>query len=579
MSWTEPLNPQPVSGTVSVTQGGAFTVTITGGVTVTNFPATQPVSVTALPLPAGAATEATLAAMNTKTPALGQAAMATSSPVVIASNQSAIPVTATTLPLPAGASTEATLVQVRDAIKAQLAIASTIWTDNTGAYFVRRDLINEGTGAITVVFTLPDGTTATPGAGLKPLSTTDRDVLEETFDATAAGTGYSNGDVLGRVLVLDANSATPSVVTSFWFNFTTGAIIAAPTAGTFERSNESIGARQVGSWAMTVSNFPSNQAVSGPLTNTELRAAAVSVSGPLTDTQLRASAVPVAQPDLTTSGTLSAQNANGLIGAATAGSAVTLNLTGRTDGASIQFANTSTLTGTIQFQGTTNGTDWAPINGIVAGTSTPTTTYTIAPGAALYRLTTGSLAGVRVVVTALTSGSGAVTILAGGGGGVYANQRMPVADASDTGRNLTTYYMLIPVAATATDTLQSLTGTKGGATVAATTTPAVVTAGKTFRVTRLAATYIATATTGTAMVRLRFNPAGVVAITSPVALTMVVGSGAPTTVNAAASEEATLPDGIEFAAGTGIGVSVQGFNGLTAAATGLVIVTLNGWEY
>lgn len=50
-----------------------------------------PVSATALPLPSGAATETTLAAISTKTPALGQAAMAASSPVVIASNQSNIP--------------------------------------------------------------------------------------------------------------------------------------------------------------------------------------------------------------------------------------------------------------------------------------------------------------------------------------------------------------------------------------------------------------------------------------------------------------------------------------------------------
>ncbi|MCU0949526.1 MAG: hypothetical protein MUC68_00355 [Burkholderiaceae bacterium] len=52
----------------------------------------MPVTAGALPLPAGAATEATLAAVNTKTPALGQAAMAASRPVVIASDQSAVPV-------------------------------------------------------------------------------------------------------------------------------------------------------------------------------------------------------------------------------------------------------------------------------------------------------------------------------------------------------------------------------------------------------------------------------------------------------------------------------------------------------
>lgn len=45
------------------------------------------------------------AAINTKTPALGQALMAASVPVTIASDQTAIPVSASALPLPAGAAT------------------------------------------------------------------------------------------------------------------------------------------------------------------------------------------------------------------------------------------------------------------------------------------------------------------------------------------------------------------------------------------------------------------------------------------------------------------------------------------
>lgn len=48
-----------------------------------------------------------LAGINAKTPALGQAVMAASSPVAIASDQSAIPVTVATLPAPTGAALEA----------------------------------------------------------------------------------------------------------------------------------------------------------------------------------------------------------------------------------------------------------------------------------------------------------------------------------------------------------------------------------------------------------------------------------------------------------------------------------------
>jgi hypothetical protein len=152
-------------------------------------------------------------------------------------------------------------------------------------------------------------------------------------------------------------------------------------------------------------------------------------------------------------------------------------------------------------------------------------------------------------------------------------------DLKDSGRNLIHYYTLIPVLTTATDTLQSLTGTKSGATVAATTTPAIVTTGKTFRVTRLSAAYIATATSGWAMVRLRFNTAGVVAITSPIAATLAIGNASPSTANAVDIEEAGLDEGLEFAAGTGVGLSVIRYAALTATAVGYVQCSITGYEY
>lgn len=75
---------------------------------------TQPVSATSLPLPTGASTSTlqttgntSVASIDTKTPTVGQKAMAGSTPVVIASDQSTVPVSAATLPLPTGASTSA----------------------------------------------------------------------------------------------------------------------------------------------------------------------------------------------------------------------------------------------------------------------------------------------------------------------------------------------------------------------------------------------------------------------------------------------------------------------------------------
>jgi hypothetical protein len=69
-------NPIPVSGTVTAntglsqpitdTQLRATAVPVSGSISVSNFPATQPVSATSLPLPTGASTEATLAAVDAK---------------------------------------------------------------------------------------------------------------------------------------------------------------------------------------------------------------------------------------------------------------------------------------------------------------------------------------------------------------------------------------------------------------------------------------------------------------------------------------------------------------------------------
>jgi hypothetical protein len=130
---------QPVSGTVTANQGtaaataSAWPTKITDGVDTANVTAagalqvdgsavTQPISAVSLPLPTGAATEATLltrateatlltrvadATITARLNTLGQKLMAASAPVVIASDQSSIPITAASLPLPTGAATAA----------------------------------------------------------------------------------------------------------------------------------------------------------------------------------------------------------------------------------------------------------------------------------------------------------------------------------------------------------------------------------------------------------------------------------------------------------------------------------------
>jgi hypothetical protein len=170
---------QPVSGPLTNTEIRATALPVSG----TFFQTVQPVSVSSLPLPSGAATNATLATLATdagqqsvftrlgdgtqrvqvdslpsglstsalqtsgnaslvtmdsslsvisaRTPVLGQALMAASTPVVIASNQGAIPVSGTffqatqpvsvsSLPLPSGAATETTLGTVASRLPATI---------------------------------------------------------------------------------------------------------------------------------------------------------------------------------------------------------------------------------------------------------------------------------------------------------------------------------------------------------------------------------------------------------------------------------------------------------------------------
>jgi hypothetical protein len=153
-------------------------------------------------------------------------------------------------------------------------------------------------------------------------------------------------------------------------------------------------------------------------------------------------------------------------------------------------------------------------------------------------------------------------------------------DLKDSGRNAVLYSMAAPANATATETLLSLAGWKSNAAVGATTTPAVVTTGKTLRLTSVFLMYVSATTAGTARLALRANTGGVVAVSSPVVVQWVIGVSAPTTSGASFMASVPLPDGLEFAAGTGIGVSIIGLSPAGGAlATGNGGITIHGFEY
>ena len=183
---------------------------------------------------------------------------------------------------------------------------------------------------------------------------------------------------------------------------------------------------------------------------------------------------------------------------------------------------------------------------------------------------------VEAQAVSLVDATGLTIVASKGSQGTSA---LAVQSLRDSGRNVSTLFMAIPIVTTATDTLMSLTGYKSGAAVGATITPAVVTAGKTLRITSIVLSYVAIATAGTAQFTLRANAGGVVAITSPAVSSWFIGAAAAT-AGAAAIETIALSEGLEFAAGTGIGVSMVGRGATqTAAAVGYGQIAIYGYEY
>lgn len=128
-----------------------------------------------------------------------------------------------------------TLSDIWTSLQTQREISATLWTDDSGAHYVRRDVIDESAGSVTVEFTDESGALATPGSGLRPLASTDKETVESLFTATATGTGYAEGDILARVLVVDT-SVSPPAISATWMNVTQGTIISAPTGGTYQQN-------------------------------------------------------------------------------------------------------------------------------------------------------------------------------------------------------------------------------------------------------------------------------------------------------------------------------------------------------
>ena len=113
------------------------------------------------------------------------------------------------------------LQDIRDSIRAQR--VETIWTDDTGARFIRLD------SAGTITWTdVAGNASAPPGAGARPDSDSSTVVSQSTYRAIAGGTGFAAQDYLNHIVVTDGDAG--DLVSNFWLNVTAGTKIAAPSA-------------------------------------------------------------------------------------------------------------------------------------------------------------------------------------------------------------------------------------------------------------------------------------------------------------------------------------------------------------
>jgi len=385
-----------------------------------------------------------------------------------------------------------------------------------------------------------------------------------------------------------------------------------------------------------VSRVQGTVAVSGPLTDTQLRASAVPVSGPLTDTQLRATPVPISGTVSTggltdtqlratavpVSGTVTA-NLGTIAGVATAANQTSeisvLNTIATNTGAqatdtlqtgtitalngnvvinaqgayTITALITGTWVATLQAEGLmADGTTWQQIPIYTINTTLPYAQALTTTTNGSFAITGGGYTQIRIKASAFTSGTVTIALNASlaqqtifsaqlgswtvqGPGltkGTQGTTGFATQDLKDAGRASKIYSANFTAATT--EGLVTLTPITDGA-AGGTATSFVITNGKRLRIQSLC---INTRNAGAAaqgvVVNLRVNTAGAVTTTSNLLLSVAAGTSLAT-ANITASNCAPIPDGLEIAGNGTVQIGLSQIGTATANNS----VTLVGYEY
>jgi hypothetical protein len=123
-----------------------------------------------------------------------------------------------------------------DAIKALLtnilgelvnskAFADVVVQDSVKTPFIRREEVDQTTGLRTIRIENFDGSLGAPVGAIVPIKSGGDSIIEDQYYAKAAGSGFSLGDSLSSLKVVDE---ARTVTLLGWFNITTQSVIAAP---------------------------------------------------------------------------------------------------------------------------------------------------------------------------------------------------------------------------------------------------------------------------------------------------------------------------------------------------------------
>jgi hypothetical protein len=165
--------------------------------------------------------------------------------------------------------------------------------------------------------------------------------------------------------------------------------------------------------------------------------------------------------------------------------------------------------------------------------------------------------------------------------GTQGTNALAVQRLHDAGRNQSNLFMATLTLSGTAEAMVSLTGYKSVAAVGATATPAVVTAGKTWRLTSIILEHKAINTMTGVEFRIRANLSGAGVVTSPLVMVFTIGPSIATAGVQQPPTVVTLGEGLDFAAGTGVAVGMIGISttGVPGTAGGYGRISLLGFEY